>query len=345
MELNYQPFRREKSIRKALNNNPPLKRGSKGRGVEALQKGLVKCGHKLPDSTQSAGKFDGVFGKETAKVVTIFQKISGLTPSNGKAGSDTISALDKALSEHDKKQSKSPSTKTRITQQKFYEWDKLQLQSGVTAFVNAVTQATVDRPSAARLEREFNNFPAKPKSGRRPCMRTKKNQHDKEVPFIKHQCAVRMSVALSRSMGRDILEDFNGENKHSKRCCKEERGIPYAHITGATPLLKHLKKGSLGLTFEEYKNIKPHKIKPSQFERRKGIIFFVDCFDKKMKKDGKNVPFTRPDGTTGFKRSRGSHIDYWNGSTYTNRASGVGEPQKDLNLFEDATKIYFCELK
>ena len=172
MELNYQPFRREKSIRKALNNNPPLKRGSKGRGVEALQKGLVKCGHKLPDSTQAVGRFDGVFGKETAKVVKIFQKEAGLTPSNGKAGSDTISALDKALSGHDKKQSTSSSTRTFITQPNFSEWNKL--QRGVTALVNAVTQSTVDRPSAARLEHEFNNFPAKPKSGRRPCMRTKK---------------------------------------------------------------------------------------------------------------------------------------------------------------------------
>ena len=344
MELNYQPFRREKSIRKALKNNPPLKRGSKGRGVEALQKGLVKCGHKLPNSTQAAGQFDGLFGKETAKVIKIFQKKAGLTPSNGTAGSDTISALDNALSGHDKKQSRAPSPAKPPAQYKAHEIEKI-LSKKSQQFVKL---APLQTPTAARLERAFTYFRIDNK-GPMPCRRNR----DLGIsgPRVHNQCAVRMSVALSRSMGRDILDTYTDGEKHSEKCCTEEHGTPYSHITGATPLLEHL-ESNLGLTFEKYK-----KIKPSQLEKRKGIIFFKNCFSKYLRIDGKKIPLRDEDGniklnkrnkTLGYQRTKnktGSHIDYWNGVTYTNAARGGSRASKKLKLFKSAEKIYFCELK
>jgi hypothetical protein len=57
----------------------------------------------------------------------------------------------------------------------------------------------------------------------------------------------------------------------------------------------------------------------------KGIIYFDNVFG-------------RDDGT------RGDHIDFWNGSTYMNNATGAGAPRGNLSMFNDANEIWFCKL-
>ena len=58
---------------------------------------------------------------------------------------------------------------------------------------------------------------------------------------------------------------------------------------------------------------------------RKGVIFFKRCFN-------------RDNG------SRGSHIDYWGGTRYTNAARGNGAADGNLRLFSRSTRVYFSEL-
>jgi len=70
-----------------------LVRGMKGEAVRNLQSDLDELGYDL-------GPIDGRFGDKTHKAVERFQKLSGLTV-DGKAGSKTISAIDKALDAHE----------------------------------------------------------------------------------------------------------------------------------------------------------------------------------------------------------------------------------------------------
>ncbi|MFT4540928.1 MAG: hypothetical protein ACI835_003388 [Planctomycetota bacterium] len=174
------------------------------------------------------------------------------------------------------------------------------------------TWSWIIKPTAKELEAEFDKFRLpEPKGGRMPCSRT----GDRKV---RNQCAVRMSVALSRAMGIDVLESYKGGNVHSSRCCKGEHGT--RHITGATDLLNHL-RDALHFKFE-----KCFINDPATVNQQKGIIFFTKCFSKH-------------DGTIG------SHIDYWDGEKYSNKASGSGAANEKLKLFGTSIgDILFCKL-
>jgi peptidoglycan hydrolase-like protein with peptidoglycan-binding domain len=67
-----------------------LKKGVKGEAVAALQKGLGVLGF-------DAGKADGIFGGQTVKALTQFQKAKGLQV-DGIFGPKSRSALQKSLS-------------------------------------------------------------------------------------------------------------------------------------------------------------------------------------------------------------------------------------------------------
>ncbi|MDR2903586.1 MAG: peptidoglycan-binding protein [Clostridiales bacterium] len=67
---------------------PTLRRGSTGVSVTELQEGLTQLGYAL--------NVDGIFGRETAKVVAAFQSSNGLVP-DGIAGSKTWAVFDKAM--------------------------------------------------------------------------------------------------------------------------------------------------------------------------------------------------------------------------------------------------------
>jgi hypothetical protein len=164
------------------------------------------------------------------------------------------------------------------------------------------------RPPVMVLEREFEQFGPPGDSRRRPCTRTGGGS-------VRNQCAVRMSVALSRAMNSDVLGAYRGGNVHSARCCSGENG--QRHITGSRQLYNYL-RNTLGFEFER------NRAGASGIPR-KGILFFLRCFN-------------RSNGT------RGSHIDYWNGHRYTNSAAGEGGADRNLRLFRRADRVYFCPL-
>jgi peptidoglycan hydrolase-like protein with peptidoglycan-binding domain len=80
---------------KAGTSNPSLKQGSNGEAVKILQMALIDLGFAMPASTRT-GLPDGIFGQETARVVTAFQRANGLTP-DGIAGAKTLARLDLLL--------------------------------------------------------------------------------------------------------------------------------------------------------------------------------------------------------------------------------------------------------
>lgn len=81
-----------KAIERALKGEKPikvLKKGNRGKEVEALQKNLIKLGYGLK-------KADGVFGNNTEKAVKEFQKAYGLSV-DGIVGKDTSQMIERAL--------------------------------------------------------------------------------------------------------------------------------------------------------------------------------------------------------------------------------------------------------
>ncbi len=221
--------------------------------------------------------------------------------------------------------------------------------------VHTKIKVNLPRPSASGLAAEFVKFRI---DGRMPCNRVKSDGKRK----ISNQCAVRMSIALSRSIGDDILVNYRDFFKrkissddlpliHSQDCCAGAEENRYPHITGATHLKDYLK--SQGFTFLPVKNgdiIKRHegdKKNMYRHEKRykkkwltlpkkkiadeialqigtqKGIIYFRHCF-----KNGGKI---------------GSHIDYWNGTRYANAAEG-SRIDDGKNLFFRAKWITFCRL-
>ena len=170
------------------------------------------------------------------------------------------------------------------------------------------------RPTAHGLAREFRRFGAPGAEGRLPCRRSR----DRSVggPMVLNQCAVRMSVALCRSMNDDIFGPYDG-GLHSDQCCAGP--VPCRHISSAQTLFRHLQR-KLGFAFERLAT------GAAGISGRKGIVFFDDVF-------------IRRNGTAG------DHIDFWDGRTYTNEATGAGAPTGDLPMFDDARRgVWFCQL-
>ncbi len=90
-------FSSNAQVMAAAANNPPLKQGTQGEGVRILQLALVDLGFPMPASTGASGSLpDGVFGSETARVVSDFQRRFGLQV-DGEAGTETLTQLDRSI--------------------------------------------------------------------------------------------------------------------------------------------------------------------------------------------------------------------------------------------------------
>ena len=96
MPLTSPRFAGNARLQSAAENKPPLKIGEpKGQAVELLQQALADLGYQMPISFRE-GKPDGIYGKETTRVVRQFQIDQGFSPDgwDGRAGRDTLTRLD-----------------------------------------------------------------------------------------------------------------------------------------------------------------------------------------------------------------------------------------------------------
>lgn len=94
MALTSRRFSRDERLHAAANNNPALAIGSKGTAVEILQRALIDLDFAMPSSARNdSANPDGIYGSETARVVTKFQVQHGLMR-DGVAGRQTIGRLD-----------------------------------------------------------------------------------------------------------------------------------------------------------------------------------------------------------------------------------------------------------
>lgn len=80
----------------AANNSPPMRPGSRGPGVAAVQQGLIDLGFPMPLSIRRFGVPDGIFGGETTSAVQAFQRQQSLNP-DGSVGKNTMAKLDALL--------------------------------------------------------------------------------------------------------------------------------------------------------------------------------------------------------------------------------------------------------
>jgi peptidoglycan hydrolase-like protein with peptidoglycan-binding domain len=97
MALQCARFSSEPDIVRASTNSPPLRRGSHGEGVRTLQLALIDLGFAMPISTKNGTALpDGIFGAETQKMVTAFQRANGLV-ADGVVGANTVAQLDKVI--------------------------------------------------------------------------------------------------------------------------------------------------------------------------------------------------------------------------------------------------------
>ncbi len=180
------------------------------------------------------------------------------------------------------------------------------------------------KPFAFDVEREYRSFGTSGADTRFPCRRSR----DAGIggPRVDNQCAVRMSVALSRAKRQDILEYYRGAALHSARCCAGSE--KYSHISSAKTLFNHI-RNVLNWNFEEVRGGESSLARP----KGKGIIFFDTI-----------STFARKDAQGRVTGEYGDHIDFWNGQTYMNRATGSGTPSSSLNLFGDSKSVWFCQL-
>ena len=97
MALQCARFSSEPDIVRASTNSPPLRQGSQGDGVHVLQLALIDLGFAMPISTKNGASLpDGIFGAETQKIVTAFQRANGLV-ADGVVGAHTTDRLDKVI--------------------------------------------------------------------------------------------------------------------------------------------------------------------------------------------------------------------------------------------------------
>lgn len=176
--------------------------------------------------------------------------------------------------------------------------------------IEDLTGLILFRPSAHLVEKEFNDFASRA-GGREPC---------KRASAPSNQCAVRMSVALCRAMGKDIFRQYPDSDLHSAKCCD---GVEkHRHVGSAQGLFEHLSKN---LPFHFRKLNKDGAM--AEIADLKGILFF-DHIKGFIRKGGSN----------------GDHIDYWDGKKYSNSARGARAAGGSLSLFKRARTIWFCQL-
>lgn len=95
--LKFPNFVASKQIQAVAKNHLSLKKGSKGYGVSLVQGALIDLGYSLPLSMKK-GSPDGLYGKETAKGVSKFQKDKKLKE-DGIVGQKTIKKIDFLMAE------------------------------------------------------------------------------------------------------------------------------------------------------------------------------------------------------------------------------------------------------
>ena len=101
--LRSERFAGDPMLEAAAKSQPPLEKGCKGEGVEALQGALLDLGYDLPISTANGTKPpDGIFGTETDAAVRAFQADQKLAI-DGDVGMNTMRALDEECGYQDLK--------------------------------------------------------------------------------------------------------------------------------------------------------------------------------------------------------------------------------------------------
>jgi murein L,D-transpeptidase YcbB/YkuD len=100
MPLRLPRFAHNVRLQKASLNDPPLKQGEKGEAVAVVQQALLDLGLSMP-VTSGFGRRrpDGIFGPETARVVSDFQTISGLKR-DGIVGRETLARMEDMIETH-----------------------------------------------------------------------------------------------------------------------------------------------------------------------------------------------------------------------------------------------------
>jgi peptidoglycan hydrolase-like protein with peptidoglycan-binding domain len=86
-------FARDPDVKRAADNNPPIRVGARGVAVEILQRALKDLGFSMPHSTKPTGFPDGIFGAETEATVKAFQRANNLAV-DGIVGRNTLARLD-----------------------------------------------------------------------------------------------------------------------------------------------------------------------------------------------------------------------------------------------------------
>ena len=90
-------FSNNPRLQQAALNGPPLKQGERGEAVVIIQQALVELGYLLPITTSQGQRLpDGIFGRETARVVSQFQAANGLV-ADGIVGRFTLDKLDERI--------------------------------------------------------------------------------------------------------------------------------------------------------------------------------------------------------------------------------------------------------
>ena len=167
----------------------------------------------------------------------------------------------------------------------------------------------VVRPSYSMMERAYRDYA----TDSAPC----------KDPAITNQCAVRLSVALSRC-GVDLLGFPDRRRVHSGRQrCRLDRD----HVVGAEELGRYL-LGILGA---------PRRFNAQQADDargalagQRGIIYFNNCFRR----------------STGAQT--GDHIDLFDGNRYYNeiiRVGAGGDAGTRTDLFHRANQVWFLPLQ
>ncbi|REJ77944.1 MAG: hypothetical protein DWQ47_16430 [Acidobacteria bacterium] len=173
---------------------------------------------------------------------------------------------------------------------------------------NPIAKMCVTKPSFHFMNMAYNDY----KVDNAPCK-----------AGVTNQCAVRMSVALNRC-GFDLEAFKNQKRIHKNRkSCK----LTVPHVLGARELAKYLSE-SWGPPIKFAGG--GVESAPFVFHRRKGVIYFDNCFIRK-----------------GQTKKTGDHIDLWTGITYYNeiiKVSAGGSAQVGTPLFGESKEVWFFPL-
>lgn len=97
MALSSPRLAQDPRLRRAARNNPPLRLWANDHNaVATVQEALVDIGLDMPGSTRPDGSMDGIYGRETYRIVHQFQAANDLQV-DGVVGKETLHALDAAL--------------------------------------------------------------------------------------------------------------------------------------------------------------------------------------------------------------------------------------------------------